>query len=205
MADSELPAGEPSTALDDARLRFFLEHQEQIREWAALATEVQEAVEGLLRELRVDLLDDPRLAELGIRIATNVSGEFPTGPVLYRPAWSSGVDEYPDVGIAMGWDGRVDPAGVWPKSSRPYLGVLASHQTDRGRAIETRLRTVAPGHINDEPRFLKGSHWIVYRPFTSNRDWWRDIPAWRTWLTDQLVATWTRWAPLVDDAIAGDR
>jgi hypothetical protein len=205
MSESDMASGEPSTALDDARLRFFLEHQEQIREWAALAGEVQEKVEGLLRELRVDLVDEPRVAELGIRIATNVSGEYPTGPALYRPAWASGLDETPDVAIAMGWDGRVDPAGVWPKTSRPYVGVLASHHSDRGRAIEASIRNVALGHINDEPKFLKGSHWIVYRPLAPNKDWWRDIPAWRAWLADQLLATWSRWAPLVDEAVAGDR
>ena len=89
MSESDMASGEPSTALDDARLRFFLEHQEQIREWAALAGDVQEKVEGLLRELRIDLVDDPRVEELGIRIATNVSGAK-AGKLIYPLApWRS--------------------------------------------------------------------------------------------------------------------
>lgn len=205
MSEGETPIGEPSTALDDERLRFFLEHQEQIREWASLAVEVQNAVDSLLRDLRFDLFDDPRIEALGIRVASSVSGETPTGPVLYRPAWSVDADATPDVGIAMGWDGRVDPAGVWPKTNRPYVGVLCSHQTEPGKAIEARLRLVAAGRLSGEPRFRTGSHWVVYRLVTSSKDWWENLPKWRQGLVEELLATWRRWAELVDDAVAGGR
>jgi len=198
----ELPTGEPSTALDDERLRFFLEHQDQIRIWAALAAEVQDAVGGLLRELRVDLIADPRVDQLGIRVGSRVSGETPTGPVIYRPTWCKDDEAVPDVGIAMGWDGRVDPAGVWPKTNLPYVGVLCSHQTNAGRAIETRLRMETASRLDEEPKFRNGSHWVVYRPIKSSKDWWRDIAKWRAGLLDELLASWTRWSAVVDEAVS---
>ena len=200
MSESETSMDEP---LDD-RLRFFLEHQRQILKWAALAAPVQEAVDGLLRDLRIDLTDDPGVAQLDIRVGTQVSGETATGPVLYRPAWCIGADDVPDVGIAMGWDGRVDPAGLSPRTTMPYVGVLTAHQTNRGRSIETRLRATSAARLSEAPKFRVGAHWVVFRPLTPSRDWWRDIPTWRKGLIDELLATWTRWAELVDAAVSGN-
>ena len=198
VTESETSTNEP---LDD-RLRFFLEHQQQILEWAALAAPVQEAVDGLLRELRVDLTDDPRVGQLDIRVGTHVSGETATGPVLYRPAWCIDAADVPDVGIAIGWDGRVDPAGLSPRTTMPYVGVVTAHQTNPGRSIETRLRATSVARLAEAPKFRVGSHWVVFRPLMPNRDWWRDIPAWRKGLVDELFGTWTRWAQLVDDAVS---
>jgi hypothetical protein len=202
--ESETPASEPSTALDD-RLRFFLEHQEQIRVWASLAEEVQSEAADLLRELGSSLADDPRVEQLGIHIALQVNGEPTTGPVLCRQTWCIAADGAPDVGIAPGWDRRLDPAGVWPKTALPYVGVLCSHLTSPGKAIDARLRAMAPGRAGEEPKFQKGAYWVVFRGIPPNKDWWRDIPKWRQGLVDQMLETWARWAPLIDDVVAAER
>jgi hypothetical protein len=202
--EAEVPMGGPEEPLD-ARLQFFLEHQELIRDWAALATEVQDAAEGLLRELRVDVIADPRVEQLAIRVGSRVNGEEATGPVLYRATWCADDEGVPDVGIGLAWDGKVDPARVWPKAYMPYVGILCSHQTDAGRTLETRLRANTLSRLNDEPKFQKGFHWVAYRYVAPKPDWWRDIPAWRQGLVDELMAAWTRWSGLVDRAVAVER
>ena len=196
---------EPSIALGDARLQFFLEHQELIRDWAALAAVAQGAADEQLRELRGDLMNDNRVVELGIRVAPGMKGDVVTGSVLHRPAWCVDAEGVPDVGITLGWDSKVDPAGVWPKTSVPYIGVLCSRQTNPGRAIEARLRATTASHLNDKPKYQKGSVHVVYRYLNPDKDWWQDIPKWRQGLVDELLAAWTRWAELVDDAVAGER
>jgi hypothetical protein len=192
---------EPSMALDD-RLRFFLKHQDQIRMWASLAEEVQDEAADLLKELGSNIVDDPRTTERGIFIAPQVSGGPVTGPVLYRPTWCVEAEGVPDVGIGIAWDRRVDPAGVWPRTGLPYLGVLCSHLTDPGKSIDARLRTMTPGRVGEEPKFQKGSYWVVFRGIPPAKDWWLDIPKWQQGLVDDLLATWARWAPLVDEAVA---
>jgi hypothetical protein len=199
--ESETPMSEPSMALDD-RLLFFLKHQDQIRVWASLAEEVQDEAADLLKELGSSIVDDPRVNQLGIFIAPQVSGGPATGPVLYRPTWCIEAEGVPDVGIAIGWDRRVDPAGVWPRTSLPYVGVLCSHLTNPGKAIDARLRARTPGHVGDEPKFQKGSYWVVFRGIPPNKNWWLDISNWQQGLVDDLLATWARWAPLVDEAVA---
>ena len=200
VSENQTQTDEP---LDD-RLRFFLEQQKQIQEWAALAVEVQEAVDGLLRDLRVDLTADPRVGDLDIRVGTHVNSETATGPVLYRPAWCFDAEGVPDVGIAMGWDGKVDPAGLSLRTTMPYVGVVTAHQTNPGRSIEARLRAGSAARLNETPKYKVGSHWVVFRLLTPNRDWWRDVPTWRKGLVDELLAAGTRWAGLVDEAVSGE-
>jgi hypothetical protein len=198
---------EPSSALEDPRIQFFLKNQDQIREWAALATELFDAVELTLRELRLDLANDDRVRSLDIRVGERVNGETATGPVLYREGWCLASPGIPDVGVAIGWDGRVDPAGMWPRSAFPYLGVSTAHGTEAGLGIESRLRAAINATFVESsgqagPSFKKGSHWIVFRFVKSDPTWWQDIPAWRTWMSGQLIETWERWAPEIDSAIS---
>lgn len=45
MDPHDPPDTEPSSALQDERLQFFLENRDLIRTWAALSDEVEQAVE----------------------------------------------------------------------------------------------------------------------------------------------------------------
>lgn len=191
--------------LEDEPVRFFLEHQHQIAEWAQLADAAHEATANVLRDFRGDLAVDGRVAERGIQVGDHVLGEPATGPVLYRSEWAP-AGEAPDVAVGLGWDGPVDPARVWPRTSRPYSGILTSHRSERGLTIEQKLRAHADtayggGSGSERPRVRAGTYWIVYRPVESPTDWWRDIPAWKMEWIDRLLRDWDQWAPLIDTAI----
>lgn len=197
---------EPWTPLDDPQLQFFLEHQEQIFEWAELAPKVHEAVGEALRTIGLDVSVDQRVTALGNTISDRVHGESTTGPVLFRESWRISNDVDPDVGIALGWDGRVDPAGIWPRATPPYTGILTSHHSEEGRAIESSLRQLSTSDLgggsgSPHPRVRGGSYWIVYRPIRSETDWWRDVAGWRRQLVDQLVVDWGLWAEQVERAV----
>jgi hypothetical protein len=197
---------EPASALDDPRLQFFLEHEEQLRDWAALATEVFDAVEETLQRLALELGEDPRVAAMDIRIGDHVQGESFRGPVLYQNAWCRTMPGVPDVGVVLGWDGRVDPGGIWRGASLPYTGVLTAHQTDVGKAVDVSLRARYKADpailIRQGVPYRKGSYWVAYRHIKSPEAWWTDIPAWRVMMAGALLETWEHWASVVDEVLA---
>lgn len=192
------------TDLGDAPVRFFLEHQREIAEWAQLAKEAQKATAAELQRVGRDLLIHERVASGEILVGDQVIGEAMTGPVLYRASWMAN-PVAPDVGVALGWDGPVDPACVWPNTSRPYTGVLTSHFTPTGKQIEEVLRRhpdtdYGGGSGSPRPRVRAGTYWVVYRPVESPPDWWKDRNAWRAEWVERLIDDWDRWSPIIDRA-----
>ena len=201
-------AREPSTELDDPPLQFFLEHQEQLLQWLELAPRVHDAVAATLQTIELNVSADERVAAFGISIGDSVLGEAASGPVLFRQGWRISNITAPDVGICLGWEGRVDPSDIWPRATPPYTGILTSHESEVGRAIEAVLRrlssaTLGGGSGSPHPRVRTGSNWIVYRPIRSEPDWWRDIPGWRQRLVNQLFDDWQLWADHVEQAVVG--
>lgn len=193
------------SSFDDAPVVFFMEHQQQIAAWAQLAKDAQSATAAALEDVQADLVRDERVAAADILVGHQVAGEIATGPVLYHTGWATHSDA-PDVAVGLSWDGPVDPARVWPGTSRPYTGVLTSHSSAVGKQIEVLLRQhpdseYGGGSKSPRPRVRAGSHWVVYRPIESPPDWWRDVDAWRRGWVDQLLADWTLWAPLIDSAV----
>jgi|tagenome__1003787_1003787.scaffolds.fasta_scaffold20810452_2 hypothetical protein len=196
---------EPASSLDDPRLLFFLEHEEQLRDWAALSTEVFEAVEATLQQLGLELGAHPRVAADGIRVSDRVNGETFHAPLLYRDEWCRSTPALPDVAIGLGWDTKVDPRGIWRGASRPYAGVRTAHQDTAGPAIEAALRArykadqsiLAPNGV----AYKKGSYWVVYRPLESAEDWWSDLRAWRNAMVNAVIDTWDHWGSHIDDLV----
>jgi hypothetical protein len=200
VTDAPEPHSEAASRLEEPRLRFFLENQDQIREWALLATEVQDAVADTLRDLRLDLVASEGVAERGLLVSQQIEGETATGPVLFRPTWRLTSQDLPDVGVALGWDGRLDPSGLWPRTTLPYVGVNASHATEPGKAIEGSLRKTLS--TSPPTGFQRGSHWVVFRNLRSKATWWEDLAGWRSWLVLTYVETWDLVAPLIDQAVS---
>ena len=83
--------------IEDERVKFFLEHEARIREWAALEDEVSKFVHRFYRSLKGDLdaaLRSGRIAEDGVG-SFRVGGKWP-GLGLRRQGWPTGKDD-PDV------------------------------------------------------------------------------------------------------------
>ena len=194
---------EPTSPLEDPRIQFFLENEEQILEWAALAPEVFDAVESTLRLLSIDLREQ---ADQDVRLGEEVRLETFRAPTMFRNQWCQTGPGIPDVGIGIGWDNRVDPAGIWRPSSLPYFGIRTARSTNAGQAIEEALRTqyrATPALLNrDGVNYKRGSYWTVYRFSKSMPGWWQDVPAWRQAMANELLATWSHWESIVSDVVS---
>jgi len=124
--------------IEDERVRFFLEHEERIREWAALKDEVSKFVHRFYRSLKGDLdaaLKSGRIAEDGVR-SFRVGGKWP-GLGLRREGWPTGKDD-PDVRLE--WFRK---SALFPPSGSLYCGVRTNVEST-GRPSPTRL--VPPIH-----------------------------------------------------------
>lgn len=79
--------------IKDERIKFYFQHEERIREWANLETEVNEFVDGFYRSLKDDL--DAALRSGGIAddgVESFRSGGNRPGLCLRRRTWPSGDD-----------------------------------------------------------------------------------------------------------------
>jgi hypothetical protein len=195
-----IPTG---SALDDARLQFYLEHHELIRMWAALGDEVRAATNDLLVGLREDL----EALALGIYPDAVVRGEaldssYPRLNVMRRD-WPLDAGSSL-VAVAVEWTRKVDPAG----SERPYYGVRVDQGKAQGKTIDAVLRplTTADQDLRTAGLLrLQGQYWAARRYFDADANWWRDVPSWRQGMIATVAETFRLVAPLIDAALATDR
>ncbi len=192
---------EMTSALEDDRLQFFLENHDLILLWAALANEVSDAVGDELRRLGGLLQEAATDAGIELSVAEHVAGDSWPAPMLHRPSWLTPGADGPDIAIGIGWDGRKVQPTRGSGASLPYVGVLASHATERGRAIEAAVRPLAERELVAPKRYRRGSHWIAYRLIEAPDDWYTDIPAWRASVVEQLMRTWDDGVQFIDQGI----
>lgn len=209
MASDQPPAG-PSGPLDLPKIQFFLKNQHHIQTWAEIANIVWPAVQEVIQDLARSLESRQTVVEREVLVGRSISTEPPTGPVLHWASWDVSSLETPDVGIAIGWDKPVDPAGDWPGAKAPYVGILTAHGTMAGQQIKEQLKgAIASGHLPliglDGRRYQKGYHWSVYRELPADRSWWTDVDRWREWLMAELLSEWDLHASAVDAAVSAVR
>ena len=202
--DEVLKAAEDDAAqvgLSSPRLRFFLEHQLEIRTWQALAGETWDEVERTLKDLDSELAD-LAVGAAGFEVARRVLDRNRYGPVLFRPEWNIGGTEAPPVGFAIAWDSHPNPGHSWPNSSRPYHGVVTSPSAP-GPAIKEALRPRIQAKLDDHDfaRFVGGSDWSVYRRFDKDYGWWNPLEAWRLRVATSFFAAAQAWSPVITAAI----
>jgi hypothetical protein len=201
--DSE-PAG-----LENERVQFFLRHQPLILEWQSIASEAWAEVERALASLGPDLID-AGAAQAGFLVGDRILGKDALGPVLYRDAWCFEHQEIPSVGYAIGWDSHADPTGTWPKTSRPYCGILAGGPSSevRARFRATLKEVAAEFDWQSDPLlegFKTGRDWSVYRRFDSSDTWYQDVPNWRASIASFTCRTARLWAPVIEEGVRRHR
>ena len=181
--------------MEEPRIRFFLEHKDLIRAWAALADEFHDAAAHALREVGVGI---ESTLPSDVLVGRRVQGGQEYGPTLCRGRWVGRDFVDPDVGISIGWDGKVDPGGDWPRTVLPYLGITTSRE-DRGLLILSHIRALPKEAFCRWYR--RGSQWPAYKFLRAELDWWQDVPRWRERVQAELRGAWTRWAPVIDVAL----
>jgi hypothetical protein len=195
-------SAEMTSALEDERLRFFLENRDLILMWAALGDEVSDAADDELRRLGGLVQEMASEAGVDLAVAERVAGDSWQAPMLHRSSWMTPGADGPDIAIGIGWDGRRVQPTPGRGTSLPYVGVLASHTTERGRAIEAAVRPLMERGLIAPRTYQRARQWIVYRPIQAPDDWYTDLPGWRAWVVEQLLRTWRDCADLIDEGVA---
>ena len=179
--------------IEDARIRFFLEHQALIREWAGLEAEVSKFADRFYRSLKGDLDAALRsgVADAGVESFLHATGGWP-GVGLRRHDWPKG-DEDPDVRLE------------WNRNSAcfsPDGDLTCGVRTNAERYRQPFSKGRCPAY----PR--SSGWWPAYTHVDPPVDkFWEGegLKEYRDRLVVTILKAWEDLAPLVDEALAHPR
>lgn len=183
---------------DDERIRFFLRNRDDIKQWAAIESDVILAIREMFGRTMPSVADGVSAVDPAAIISRHDSG--PWERVLARhEAWPEAT------GMSIEWHRSVDLVGTWPAK----LGVF--WWTDRPDVVGQRARDLFRARAAEHGLALDGYkvplevNWPVGTFLAPPQEWWLDATAWVQGVVDRLVFTWPRIAPLVDEACAVER
>lgn len=175
--------------IEDEQIKFYLEHEARIREWAALEAEVSKFVDRFYRSLEGDLdaaLRSGRIVDNGVEVFL-ADGGWP-GLGLRRQDWPEG-DEEPDVRLE--WyrkSAGFPPTGYLACGVRTSVKEYRVHFPKEVRPAYPRYSPGWPAWRNVDPpvgRFWEGENLKQYRKY----------------LVETILTAWKDLAPLVDEAV----
>ena len=175
--------------IENEQIKFFFQHEERIREWAGLETEVIKFVDRFYRSLRGDLdaaLANGRIADGGVE-SFLVGGPWP-GVGLRRQDWLKG-DESADVRLE--WNRK---SALFPPHGHLVCGVCTN--VDDYRAPFTK--EARPGFPH------QAQSWPAFKNVDPPVDgFWEDdnLKEYRARLVETVFEAWEELAPLVDEAV----
>ncbi len=177
--------------IEDERIKFYLQHEARIREWAGLEAEVRVFADRFYRSLEADLktaLVDGRLADDGIEAALQAAGDWP-GLILRRRDWPEG-NEDPDVRLE------------WHRQRVRFSNedhLICGVRTNVERYRQPFTKEACPNHRNQN--FWWPAYANVGPPV--GRFWEGDnLQEYRDRLVETVLGAWRDLAPLVDEAVS---
>ncbi len=177
--------------IEDERIRFYLEHEARIREWAGLEEEVRQFTDRFYRSLQGDLdaaLESGEIADDDVESFFDIQAKFWPGLGLRRQDWPKG-NEDPDVRLkwSLKWT-------CFSASANVVCGV----RTTVERCRQPFTKEMRPG-------FPKHNHaWPAYKNVDppDGRFWEGDnLKKYRDYLVETILRAWHDLAPLVDEAV----
>lgn len=167
--------------VDDARLLFFIEHAQQIREWARLEPEVTALADRFLTETARRWSSSEEHPSDAIPEVASEGRWKKFG--LRESDWET-EDGDPLVGVFVGWDSR--DVGL-DAGAAAYVGVRAWSNEGRGGLVDELRGALADhrhGTQSDSSR-----HWPTFRrvPPESTSD---DLAAYADQLRSALLSEW---------------
>ena len=174
--------------IEDEQVKFFLEHEARIREWAALEGEVSKFVGRFYRSLKGDLdaaLRSGRIAEDGVR-SFLIRGTWP-GLGLRRQGWPEGEND-PEVKVEWPYKALFPPHGWLICGVRTNVKSYRSPFTKEARPAYPRSTPWWPALRNLDPP--KGRFWED-----------DNLKEYRKYIVETILTTWKDLAPLVDKAV----
>ena len=180
--------------IEDEPIRFYLEHEARIREWAGLEAKVSEFVDRFYRSIKGDLdaaLRSGGLADDGVESFLDVAEAW-RGLGLRRQDWPKDKGD-PDVRLE------------WYRNSARFSA--DEHLTCGVRTTVERYRH--PFTKERRPSFPRQNAWwpacASVRP-PDGRVWEGDnLKEYRAYLAQTILKAWKNLAPLVDEAVGHPR
>ena len=179
--------------IEDESIKFYLEHQARIREWAGLETQVREFVDRFYRSIQGDLDAALKGGKIAGEDVESFFHEMPNyrGLGLRRHDWPRG-DEGPDVRLE------------W------HRGLVRFSEGDLICGVRTTVERYRQPFTKEtclnHPRH--NAWWPAYASVDppSGKFWEGDnLKEYRDFLVETIFAAWKDLAPLVDEAVGHPR
>ena len=176
--------------IEDEPIKFYLEHEAQIREWAALEADVVKFADRFYRSLKGDIdaaLRAGRIADEGVESFFREEGDWP-GLGFRRQDWPQDSED-PDVRLE--WNrrsARFSPGGNLVCGVRTNKERYRRPFTKERRPAYPRQSSWWPAYVHVDPpagRFWEGDN----------------LKGYRERLVETLLDAWRNLAPLVDEAV----
>ena len=180
--------------IEDERIKFDLQHEARIREWAGLEAEVREFVDRFYRSIKGDLdaaLGTGKIADDGVESFLDEHRDWP-GLGLRRHDWPKGTED-PDVRLEWNY-----------KTARfsPDTNLICGVRTDDERYWQSFTKE----RCRNYP--LSKNWWPAYTIVDPPGDkFWEgdNLKKYRDYLVDTVLKAWKDLAPLVDKAVGYPR
>ncbi len=179
--------------IEDEPIRFYLEHEARIREWAGLEAKVSEFVDRFYRSIQGDLdaaLRSGGLADDGVESFFDVAGVW-RGLGLRRQDWPKDKD---DPGVRLEWNRKLARF-----SAGGHLSCGVRTTVERYRHPFTKERC---------PSFpCQNAWWPAYKSVDPPARVWEgdNLKEYRAYLAQTILKAWKNLAPLVDEAVGHPR
>lgn len=195
--------------IDDERIKFYLEYEDRIKEWAAIGKDVPEFAHRFYLSLQADVDDEIRKKNWEARSCVRPEDcKYSKWPYvgLRRTTWP-----HSDA------DGEFSPKIVieWLKSSTGFspghlvCGVQIGEEVEESKRFDLckdsqgRRKVVPAVPVLDEYPEGPTDSWFRYRRLERpDPGFWKDdgLAKYRKYLLDQLCKAWTDFALLMDEA-----
>ena len=178
--------------IENEQIRFYLEHESRIREWAGLEVQVSEFADRFYHSIRNDLdaaISHGELADDDVESFSDEPGKGWPGIGLRRKGWPSGTND-PDVRLE------------WNRKSARF-----SRDTSLVCGVRTDVESYkTPFAKEKRPGYRKAPLWAAYAYVDppTGKFWEGDnlnLKEYRRYLVQTILDAWRDLAPLVDEGL----
>ena len=86
----------------------------------------------------------------------------------------------------------------------PWVGIHTA-RSPAATPVEEVLRRWMKNAGRRPRGYTQGSDWMAFRGWKVDPDWWRDVPAWRRSVAEELFVAWGECHGVVDEAVVEAR
>lgn len=177
-------------SIQNPRVRFYLEHRQQIEAWADLRSEAAQAIDEWLLSLEDAFRQLAGALGPDVMVVAVAEGPYPAIR-MFRKAWPGSDRQDPSVCVSLEWPrGKVRFMG----NAHPYVGVRCPPPR---QPWGTALLAERP-----KGKFSSTAYWVAYRYEEPAVEFHLDPEVYQRQLLNAVKAIWDEFAPAVDRCLS---